>query len=135
MERGFLTMKFLSLIALEQAAVDAANAGVEGEVPASMGIVGTLISLLPMILIFVIFYFMLIRPQRKKEKKVQEMLNALKVGDRVSTIGGIYGTITGIKDDTITLTVGRENMTMVVARWAIRSVEDVTIENESDALN
>ena len=61
MERGFLTMKFLSLIALEQAAVDAANAGVEGEVPASMGIVGTLISLLPMILL--IFALII---QRKK---------------------------------------------------------------------
>lgn len=128
-------MKFLSLIALEQAAVDAANAGVEGEVPASMGIVGTLISLLPMILIFVIFYFMLIRPQRKKEKKVQEMLNALKVGDRVSTIGGIYGTITAIKDDTLELSVGRDNVKLIFARWAIRQVEDVAIENDSEVLN
>jgi preprotein translocase subunit YajC len=128
-------MKFLSLIALEQAAVDAANAGVEGEVPASMGIVGTLISLLPMILIFVIFYFMLIRPQRKKEKKVQEMLNALKVGDRVSTIGGIYGTITAIKDDTLELSVGRDNVKLMFARWAIRQVEDVAIENDSEVLN
>ena len=128
-------MKFLSLIALEQAAVDAANAGVEGEVPASMGIVGTLISLLPMILIFVVFYFMLIRPQRKKEKKVQEMLNALKVGDRVSTIGGIYGTITAIKDDTLELSVGRDNVKLIFARWAIRQVEDVAIENDSEVLN
>ena len=128
-------MKFLSLIALEQAAVDAANAGVEGEVSTSMGIVGTLISLLPMILIFVIFYFMLIRPQRKKEKKVQEMLNALKVGDRVSTIGGIYGTITAIKDDTLELSVGRDNVKLIFARWAIRQVEDVAIENDSEVLN
>ena len=128
-------MKFLSLIALEQAAVDAANAGVEGEVPASMGILGTLISLLPMILIFVVFYFMLIRPQRKKEKKVQEMLNALKVGDRVSTIGGIYGTITAIKDDTLELSVGRDNVKLMFARWAIRQVEDVAIENDSEVLN
>ena len=65
------------------------------------------------------------------------MLNNLKAGDRICTIGGIYGTITGIKDDTVTLSVGRENTTMVVARWAIRSVEDVTIENDKDdiALN
>lgn len=128
-------MKFLSLMALEQAAADAAAVAAEGEVPASMGIVGTLAPLLPMILIFVIFYFMLIRPQRKKEKKVQEMLNALKVGDRVSTIGGIYGTITNIKDDTLELSVGRDNVKLIFARWAIRQVEDVAIENDSEVLN
>ncbi|MBR4068043.1 MAG: preprotein translocase subunit YajC [Clostridia bacterium] len=100
-----------------------------------MGIIGTLISLLPMVLIFVIFYFMLIRPQRKKEKKVQEMLNALKVGDRVSTIGGIYGTITNIKDDTLELSVGKDNVKLIFARWAIRQVEDVAIENDSEVLN
>lgn len=128
-------MKFLSLMALEQAAVDATAVGAEGEMPAGAGLLGTLISLLPMILIFVVFYFMLIRPQRKKEKKVQEMLNALKVGDRVNTIGGIYGTITGIKDDTIELAVSNENTKLVVARWAIRNVEEVTIENDSELLN
>jgi preprotein translocase subunit YajC len=90
---------------------------------------------LPLILIFVVFWFMLIRPQRKKDKQVKEMLNNLKAGDRVCTIGGIYGTITGIKDDTVTLSVGRDNLTMVVARWGIRSVEEVTIENDSQELN
>ena len=90
---------------------------------------------LPMVLIFVVFYFMLIRPQRKKDKKVKEMLNNLKAGDRVCTIGGIYGTIIGIKDDTVTLSVGRDNMSMVIARWGIRSVEEVTIENDAEALN
>ena len=90
-----------------------------------------LIIMIPMIMIF---YFLMIRPQRKKDKQVKEMLNNLKAGDRICTIGGIYGTITGIKDDTITLSVGRENMSMVVARWAIRSVEEVTIENDSQEL-
>ena len=103
------------------------------------GFMGGLLSLLftaaPLILMFVLMYFLMIRPEKKRKKKEQEMLAALKRGDRICTIGGIYGTIADIKDDTITLTVGRENMTMVVARWAIRSVEDVTIENESDSLN
>ena len=102
------------------------------EVPAGGGLMSMLITLVPM---FLIFYFMLIRPQRKKEKKVQEMLNALKVGDRVSTIGGIYGTITAIKDETIELSVSNENTKLIVARWAIRNVEEVTIENDSDLLN
>ena len=90
---------------------------------------------LPLVLIFVVFYFFLIRPQRKKDKQVKEMLNNLKAGDRVCTIGGIYGTIVGIKDDTVTLSVGRDNLSMVVARWGIRSVEEVSIENDAEALN
>ena len=87
-----------------------------------------------LILIFVVFWFMLIRPQRKKDKKVKEMLNNLKAGDRICTIGGIYGTIVGLKDDTVTLSVGRDNLTMVVARWCIRSVEEVMIENDAKEL-
>ena len=98
--------------------------------------VASLISmLLPMVLIFVVFYFFLIRPQRKKDKQVKDMLNNLKVPDRICTIGGIYGTITGIRDDTITLAVGKDNLQMVVARWAIRSVEEISIENDAEALN
>ena len=78
---------------------------------------------------------MMIRPQRKKDKQVKEMLNNLKAGDRICTIGGIYGTITGIQDDTVKLAVGRDNTQMVVARWAIRSVEEVQIENDAQELN
>ena len=101
----------------------------------SLGI-GDMISMfLPMILIFVVFWFFLIRPQRKKDKQVKKMLDSLKVSDRICTIGGIYGTITAIKDDTITLSVGTKNMTMVVARWAIRSVEEIAIENDGESLN
>lgn len=106
------------------------------ELGAAGTVVGLIGSLLPMILIFVVFYFMLIRPQRKKDKQVKEMLANLKKGDRICTIGGIYGTIMNIKDDTITLAVGKDNLSMVVARWAIRSVEDITIENDAgESLN
>ena len=87
-----------------------------------------------LVIMILIFYFLMIRPQRKKDKQVKEMLANLKAGDRICTIGGIYATITGIKDDTITLAVGRDNMSMVVARWAIRSVEEVTIENDSQEM-
>ena len=98
--------------------------------------VASLISmLLPMVLIFVVFYFFLIRPQKKKDKKVKDMLAALKPGDRICTIGGIYGTIKSIKDDTIELSVGREDTKMIVARWAIRNVEEVTVENDGELLN
>ena len=113
------------------AAATAADAAAEQVNP----VAALVTTFLPMVLIFVVFYFMLIRPQRKKDKKVKEMLNNLKAGDRVCTIGGIYGTIVGIKDDTVTLSVGRDNMSMVIARWGIRSVEEVSIENDAEALN
>ena len=91
----------------------------------------------PLLLMGLVFYFMLIRPQRKKDKKVKEMLDNLKHGDRITTIGGIYGTIVAIKDDTITLAIGQKNQApteMTVARWAIRQVEEVTVENDGEVL-
>ena len=118
------------------AASTAADAAAGAEAAAEVNPVAALLTtFLPMVLIFVVFYFFLIRPQRKKDKQVKEMLNNLKAGDRVCTIGGIYGTIVGIKDDTVTLSVGRDNLSMVVARWGIRSVEEVSIENDAEALN
>ena len=120
--------------ALAEAAEGAAEAGVEQPSTAA----ALLSTLLPLVLMVAVFYFMLIRPQRKKDKKVKEMLNALKKGDRVTTIGGIYGTIMNIKDDTITLAIGQSGQQpteMTVARWAIRGVEEVSVENEGELLN
>jgi len=90
---------------------------------------------LPMVLILVVFWLFLIRPQRKKDKKVKEMLANLKVGDRVCTIGGIYGTITNIRDEnTVTLALGPQDVPVVFARWAIRNVEEITVENDAEVL-
>ncbi|ABR48497.1 preprotein translocase, YajC subunit [Alkaliphilus metalliredigens QYMF] len=69
-----------------------------------------------------IFYFLIIRPQQKKEKKVKEMRNSLQVGDDVVTIGGIYGKVTKIKEDMITIEVGADRVKLVVGKWAIGSV-------------
>ena len=88
--------------------------------------------ILMMVVMVAVFYFMLIRPQRKKDKAVKDMLNALKVGDRICTIGGLYGTIAGLKDDTVTITLGSMQNTVVIARWAIRSVENVKLENDAE---
>jgi preprotein translocase subunit YajC len=65
-------------------------------------------SFLPLIIIFAIFYFILIRPQQQKQKKHQEMLNSLKVGDKVITIGGIFGIIREIKEDVLTLEISKD---------------------------
>ena len=123
-------------LALAETAEVATDAAAAAEAPTGgAAFIYYAVQLAPMILIFVVFWFMLIRPQRKKDKQVKEMLNNLKAGDRVCTIGGIYGTIVGIKDDTVTLSVGRDNLSMVIARWGIRSVEEVTIENDAQDLN
>ena len=127
----------VAVAAAETAAGTAGAAGAASAeaAPAGNTVAALVTTFLPLVLIFVVFWFMLIRPQRKKDKAVKEMLNNLKAGDRVCTIGGIYGTIVGLKDDTVTLSVGKDNLSMVVARWGIRSVEEVTIENDAQELN
>jgi preprotein translocase subunit YajC len=60
---------------------------------------------IPIILMFAIFYFLLIRPQTKKAKEHREMLNALKNGDRIITSGGIYGEVTGLDDKAVTIEI------------------------------
>ena len=109
----------------------AENAGGAGDsaAAAQSSPLALVVSLAPMLLIFVVFWFMLIRPQRKKDKQVKEMLNNLKAGDRICTIGGIYGTISAVKDDVIVLTVGPDKVKLVFARGAISQVEEAGVEN------
>ena len=122
----------LAAIALAETTEGAAAEGTEATVSPVATLLGTF---LPMILIVGVFYLFLIRPQRKKDKKVKEMLAALKVGDRVCTIGGMYGTITNIRDEnTVTLALGPQEIPVVFARWAIRNVEEISVENDSEVL-
>lgn len=81
-----------------------------------------LASLLPLILIFAIFYFLLIRPQQKRQKQRNAMLQALKKGDKVITIGGIHGTIVDITEERITLKVS-DTTKMVFERNAVNAVQ------------
>ena len=121
------------LMGLTDAATGAADAATDAAAATATAGVGEMLGMiLPLVLMFVVFYFLLIRPQKKKDKKVKEMLAALKNGDRVCTIGGIYGTIVSLKDDTVTLAVGSAKNQMVMARWAIRSVEDAPVENDAE---
>ena len=63
---------------------------------------------IPLILMFVIFYFLLIRPQQKKAKEHREMIGSLKKGDKIITSGGLYGTITGVEDNIITVEIAEK---------------------------
>jgi preprotein translocase subunit YajC len=97
---------------------------------------GGLVGLLPFILIFVIFYFLLIRPQQKKQRLAQQereaMLKALKSGDKVITTGGIYGTIVAVreKDDTVQLRIA-QSVSIEAERSAIARVQPSEKEAEA----
>jgi len=79
-------------------------------------------TLMPLILLIVIMYFLLIRPQKKREKAVNEMRNAIKVGDEIITIGGICGKVVKTKDEVLTIQVGADKTKFEVMRWAISKV-------------
>ena len=85
-----------------------------------------------LIILMVAMFAIMIIPQRRRDKKVKEMLAALKPGDRVRTIGGIYGTISSIRDDVVVLAVGPDKVKLVCARGAISQVEDAGVENTMD---
>ncbi|MFP4551758.1 MAG: preprotein translocase subunit YajC [Spirochaetales bacterium] len=76
-------------------------------------------------LIFVIFYFLIIRPQNKKQKETKKMLEALKKGDKVVSIGGIHGSIQSIKDDTVVLKIDSDTK-MTLSRSAISNVVEAS---------
>lgn len=81
-----------------------------------------LLQLAPMILLFGAMYFLLIAPQRKKQKAHEKMLTELKSGDEVVTTGGIYGTITSVKDDRFIVRIGDNNAKIEVGKGFISSV-------------
>ena len=71
------------------------------------------------VLLFAVFYFFLIRPENKKKKQLQQMRSTLKVGDQITTIGGMVGKVVSIKDDMITFETGEDRDRIQVMRWAI----------------
>ena len=80
------------------------------------------IGIAPLIFIFAIFYFVLITPQQRRQKKWQAMLGELKTGDKVTTTGGLRGTIVALKDDSVHLRVPPDNLRLEVTRASISAV-------------
>jgi preprotein translocase subunit YajC len=88
-----------------------------------------LISLLPLVAIFLVFYFLLFLPNQRRQKKQQEMLRNLKNGDRVVTAGGVHGTIVGLRDDYIVLRVPPDSVKLEVQRSAVAALENPPAES------
>ena len=76
----------------------------------------------PLVLIFLVFYFMVIRPQNKKQNEIKDMRANLKVGDRVQTIGGIIGKIIVIKEDFVVIETSGDKNKMEIMKWGLSSV-------------
>lgn len=91
----------------------------------------TWVSLILIVVMFVVLYFFMIRPQKKQERETNEMRNNLKVGDEITTIGGIIGKIISIKDETVMIETGHDRTKIRILKTAVRNV-DVHAEDAQD---
>ena len=113
--------KLMVLTSAAESVVDSA-ASADGTAPATASCLGGgIMSFLPFILIIGVFYFLMIRPEKKRSKAAQDMRNSVAVGNLVTTIGGITGTVTAVDGDMITIKSGSTDV--VVQKWAIRSID------------
>lgn len=80
-------------------------------------------SIIMLVAMFAIFYFVLIRPQRKKDKEIKQMRDSIAVGDEVITIGGIHGKVVKVGDDTIVLELSHGKQRITFSKWAVGTVD------------
>ena len=85
-------------------------------------------TLVPIILMVAIFYFLLIRPQRKRDKAERDMRNSIQVGDEISTIGGFIGKVVSMKDETLVIETSADRTKLKLYRWAIRGKEAAPVD-------
>lgn len=96
-------------------------------------VMAILSTILPFLLLIVVFYFVLIRPQRKRDKEDQRMRNTIEIGDEIITAGGIVGIVVNIKDDTLVLETGGDRSKIRIKRWAVQKNETVHEDTTADA--
>ena len=116
--------------------LDAADAAADTQATSggsTGGLTGALPTILMLVVMVAIFYFLLIRPQKKQEKEAQNMRDSLSVGDEITTIGGIIGEIVSIIDENITIETSKAGTKMRLLKSAVRSV-DVSAADKKKAL-
>ena len=106
-----------------------ADAAAGTEVSAGGGLGTTVIMLLVMV---GVFYFMLIRPENKRKKEAEQMRSSIKTGDKITTIGGITGTVVNVKDDKFVIETGADQVRIEFAKWAL-STNDSAAERAKEA--
>ena len=87
-----------------------------------------LMTIIMLVVMLVVFYFMLIRPENKRKKEAQKMRDELAVGDEITTIGGIVGTICAVKENTIVIETGADRVRIEFTKWAVSSKGTQTSE-------
>ena len=92
--------------------------------------------ILMMVAVFAVMYFLMIRPQKKKQKEEQEMRDSIQIGDEITTIGGIMGRVVTVKEDSIVLESGADRTKMKFSRWAIQTNDTANerLQAEKDAI-
>ena len=80
-------------------------------------------SIIMLVAMLAIFYFMLIRPENKRKKEAENMRSSVKTGDKITTIGGIIGTVVNVKDEKIVIETGADQVRIELAKWAISTNE------------
>ena len=92
-------------------------------------------SLIMIVGIFVVMYFLMIRPQKKQQKEEKKMRDSLRKGDDITTIGGIVGKVLNVKEDTLIIETGGDRNKMTIKKWAVQSCETVhddPVEDDAD---
>ncbi len=84
-------------------------------------------------LMFAVVFFLMILPQRKRNKKVKEMLASIEQGNKIKTIGGFYGTVETVKDDLVTISCDPDGIKMVISKSAVATVQNSDVENDLDS--
>ena len=97
---------------------------------AGVGMGNTLIML---VLMIAIFYFMLIRPENKRKKEAEQMRSSVKKGDKITTIGGITGTVVDVKETRIVLETGADQVRIELAKWAMSTNETAAEAKKAEA--
>lgn len=106
-----------------------ANAMLSGTTADATAGAGSMLGMiLPLVLLIAVFYFLLIRPESKKKKAAAKMRSELSVGDQITTIGGIVGTICAVKEDTIVIETSSDRVRMEFTKWAVSTRGTQTTE-------
>ncbi len=100
------------------------------EVPAGGGMLPTILMLVIMI---GVFYFLMIRPENKRKKEAEQMRSSVRTGDRITTIGGIIGTVVNVKDDKIVIETSADQVRIEFAKWAISTNDSAAEAAAADA--
>ena len=90
-------------------------------------------TIIMLVIMFGIFYFMLIRPENKRKKEAEQMRSSVKVGDRITTIGGIMGVVVNVKDEKFVIETGADQVRIELAKWALSSNETATEAAQAEA--